>query len=204
MTQHIGPDPSSLCSLLTRPLILTGILRDILTRQFVSANYIEEPSLKHLLWKDSEDSGILIESFHRWTPAMTSSRPGIIIKRDACQNSRRGVGDRRGPGATGFDHYATFWTGSHTLFCLGNHGAETEILACEVQRHLTQFSDVIARTLNLKRFQVLQVGAVSLLEESSQNFVVPVTIGYTYEESWVVRPQVPTLSAVSLSMLLEQ
>ena len=37
---YLGPTFSSLCSLLGRPLIMTGILRDILVRHYLSASQI--------------------------------------------------------------------------------------------------------------------------------------------------------------------
>lgn len=206
MTQFISQDVSSLCSLLPRPILLTGIFRDILTRLFASSDYIEDTNLKGLLWKPGEDTGILIESIHRWRPELTEKRPAVIVKRNAYQNIRRGIGDRRqGPPVDkeGFEHHVTFWTGSHTLFCIGGTGAQAEILSGLVQKHLTEFENVIAVTLDLKRFQVLQAGPVAQLEEAQQNQAVPVTVGYTYEERWVVRPQVPLLSNISLSMILD-
>lgn len=205
-TQFIGTDVSSLCSLLGRPIILTGIFRDILARHFARPEYIEEPDLKHLIWNNTETSEILIESIHRWRPELTERRPGVIVKRNAYQNIRTGIGDRRqGPPADsdGNAHYATFWTGSHTLFCIGGTGAQAELLGTEVQRELTEFGPEIARALDFKRFQVLQVGAVAELEEAQENLVVPVTVGYTYDERWVIRPQAARLKSVSMSMIFD-
>jgi len=205
-TQFVGLNPSALCSLLPRPLIISGILRDWLTRHFASADYIEEPDLRELIWKPGEDTGILIETDTRWRPELTEFRPGVILKRNTYQNMRRGIGDRRqGPPADiyGQDKRVTFWTGSHTLFCVGGTGAQAELLGAEVQRELTQFALEIARDLRLIRFQVTQIGAPASLEEAQENFVVPVTVGYTYEERWAVRRQSPLLSGISLSMLLE-
>lgn len=204
--QFVGIDVSSLCSLLARPAILTGILRDVLVRHFASAATIEEPDLRHLIWTPEETTEILIESIHRWRPETTERRPAVIIKRNAYQNIRRGIGDRRqGPPADiyGDPHFTTFWTGSHTLFCIGGTGSQAELLGTEVQREITQFSSELARTLDLRRLQVTQVGAVAELEEAQENFVVPVTVGYTYEERWKVRKQAPLLTTISLSYILE-
>jgi hypothetical protein len=206
MTQYVGIDPSSLCSLLPRAISLSGVFRDILTRHFLTANKIENPMLRDVIWKNAPDTGILIESVHNWQPATTERRPAVIIKRNAYQNMRRGLGDRRmGPHADreGFEHFVTYWTGSHTLFCLGGSGAQADILSAEVQRHLTQFTDPISVSLQLLRFQVLQGGPVAEVEEAQENFVVPITVGYTYEERCVIRPQVPLLTNISTSMILE-
>lgn len=204
MSQFVGPNPSSLCSLPPSSTLLTGILRDILTRQFVSANYLSEPQLKQLLWSSGENTDILIEASYRWRPETTEKRPAIIIHRNALQNERRGAGNVRQSGSMyGDERFTTFWTGSHTLFCIGGTGTQAEILADEVQRHLTEFSLPIAKAVRLIRFSVLQKGPVSLLEESKENLVVPVTVGYSYEESWIVRQQAPTLSNIPLTKILD-
>jgi len=205
-TQYFGVKLSALCVLMPRPLILTGIFRDVLTRHFVAEDYIESPDLRHLIWREGEDTGIIIESIHRWRPELTEMRPGVIVKRNAYASNQRGIGDRlQGPptDAEGFAHYATFWTGSHTLFCIGGSGAQAELLGAEVQRELTQFGPELARVLNMKRLRVSQIGAVAELEEAQANFAVPVTVGYTYEENWIIRPQVPRLNKISMSMLYE-
>jgi hypothetical protein len=204
-SQIIGnTDLSSLCSMMNRPIVMTGLFRDVLIRHFSSDTHIEEPDLKHLIWKPGEDTGILIESVHRWRPETTERRPAIIVKRNAYQNERRGIGDRRmGPivDQEGSDHYVTFWKGSHTLFCIGGTGAQAEILSTEVQRELTEFGPELARTLGLMRFQVTEIGAVGELEEAQENFVVPVTVGYAYEERWITKLQGPRLNTVSLSLI---
>ena len=204
--QFIVPQPSALCSLLPRPLILTGLLRDILTRHFCTPQYIEEPDLRQLIWQDNPTTGILIESYHRWDPRVMEKRPAVIIKRNAYQNQRTGIGDKHQPTRAdrGNPHYATMWLGSHTLFCIGgSSGATAELLATEVQRELTEFGPEIRSKFLLHRFAVIEVGAIAELEEAAQNFVVPVNVGYAFQEHWVLRQQAPLLKHISLSMLLD-
>ena len=204
---YLGTKISSVCSLMPRPIVLTGFLRDVLIRHFADVNSIEDPALRHLVWSNTMGaSNILIESVHRWLPQYTEQRPGVIIKRNAYQNRRIGIGNKhQGPPADkrGDPHYSTMWVGSHTLFCIGGTGAQAEVLATEVQRELTEFAQHYARQMHLHRFQVVEVGAVGELEEATENFVVPVTVGYAYMENWVVSQQAPTLHHVSLSLILE-
>jgi hypothetical protein len=103
----------------------------------------------------------------------------------------------------GNPHYATYWMGSHTLFCLGGSGAQADLLASEVQREMTEFGPVIQRSMRLHRFQAVEVGEIGELEESTEHFVTPVVVAYAFEQRWVVLQQAPRLSAVSLSMILE-
>lgn len=198
--------PSSICSLLPQELILTGLFRDLLIKHFSTANQVEEPSLKHLIWQGSERTDILIESVHAWTPQMAHRRPAVLIKRDDCNYLPMGIGDRRqGPPADsrGDPHYVRYWMGSHTLFCIGGTGAQAELLATEVKRYLSHFGPLIRETIDLKQFRVVRIGAVGQLEEAAENFVVPVSVGYTFEDRVIIRENSPALHAISLSLLLD-
>jgi len=175
-------------------------------RHFADAAHIEEPDLQHLVFRNGTGTDILIETIHRWRPQLTEFRPAVLVKRNAYQNQRRALGDRRQGNASdeyGDEHFETFWVGSHTLFCIGGSGAQAELLGAEVQRELTQFGPAIAFSLDLLRLQVTQVGAVAVLEEAQENWVVPVTVGYGFSESWILRQRAPRLKQLSLSLLTE-
>lgn len=204
--QFIGITVSNLCSVLPRPLILTGLFRELLIRHFAKAEYVENPELAHLLWQEGEKSPILIESVHRWRPETTERRPAILIKRNSYSNRRMGIGDRNQGSPTdrfGTDHYTTFWVGSHTLFCIARSGAQAELLAAEVQRELHQFHPIIRASALLHRFQVTEVGTVAEVEEATESFVVPVTVGYAYEDQWTITQEAPVLRSLRLSFVLD-
>lgn len=197
---------SSLCSLLARPVVMTGLFREMLTRHFQDGRMETLPELASLIWRPGDVTGIVIESIHRWRPQTTGQRPAVVIKRNAYRNQRYGIGDRQQGNPTdrtGTEKFTTFWVGSHTLFCLGDTGARTELLATEVQRQLTEFGPQLRESIKLHRFAVLEVGPVAELEEQIETFVVPVIVGYAFEETWVVTQQAPKLSRVSLSTLLD-
>lgn len=204
--QFFGTSISSLCSVLPRPIIMTGLFRELLTRHFARQEYIETPELAHLLWQGGEETRILIESIHRWRPELTEKRPAVIIKRNSFSNKRMGIADlNQGPSTSRFGdrHYNTYWVGSHTLFCIAGSGAQAELLGAEVCRELHHFHPVTRETALLHRYQVTEVGAVAELEESTENFVVPITVGYAYEDTWVVSQERPPFRGVSLSVLLD-
>lgn len=204
--QFIGATVSSLCSLGVRPQLITGVLRDVLIRHFYSSDTIEEYDLRHLLWTANDRTKILIESIHRWKPGTVERRPAILIKFNGIQNHRVGVGDRNlGPSANMYGHatYSTFWYGSHTVFCIAAEGAQAQLLGTEVQRELTQFGPQILATLDLKKFQVVDVRGLNEIEEAREAFAVPINIGYAYEEKWILREQAMPLRRISLSLLTE-
>lgn len=201
-TQVIPDLISNLCSKGWRPIMLTGLLRDLLTRHF-QPRLVEDTDLRSLIWReDAKDTKILIESIHRWRGELVEFRPAIIVKRNTYQNMRIGIGDLVGADGRGQNRYSTFWVGSHTVFCIHGTGAGVEILATEVQRELTQFAPELRKTLGLKKWSVTEVGAISEVEEAKESFVVPITVGWAYEENWTIELESPKLRRIGLSALL--
>ena len=196
--QLIGCIISNLAAMGWRPLLLTGLFRDLLVHHFATTAHIEEPDLRRFVWQEDERSGILIASEHRWRGELVEKRPAVIIKRNAYKNLRIGIADRIGINERGGDAFLTTWVGSHTLFCIHGTGAGTEILATEVQRELTQFTPVLVSYLKLLKFKVNEIGPISELEEATENFVVPITVGWAYEEKWSIDPASLPLKAVRL------
>jgi len=183
--------------------MLTGMVRDILIRHFTAPSNIEEPDLRHLVWRADERTGILIESIHRWRGELVEKRPAVVVKRNAYQNLRLALGDRSGLTEDGHYEYSTFWVGSHTVFCLHGSGASVEVLASEVQRELTEFAPVIIQYLGLLKWAVTEVGEISEIEEAKETYVVPITVGWAYEEEWRVELESLKLRKIPLSVLLD-
>lgn len=175
---------STLCSKGWRPILITGLIRDLLVRHFHDPSNIEESDLARYVWSESERTGILIESIHRWRGDLVEKRPACVIKRNAYQNMRWGIADFVQLTEDGAYEFCTGFVGSHTVFCLQGTGASAEILGTEVQRELHQFHPVITQYLGLLKFFVQEVGAIAEVEEARQSFVVPVTVGWAYQENW--------------------
>lgn len=192
------------CSIGPRAWLLTGFLREWLQQHFSTAGGIEHPELRSLLWRAMDDSPILIESVTRWLPEQTETRPAVVIKRNDWSVDRVGIGDflQGDSDLTGTDHYSILLTGSHTLFCIARNAQQAEILAAEVYREFLQFGPAIRQALDLKRFLVAGAGALALLEEAAQTYVVPVTVGYAFEEKWMLIPHAPVLKRIELRKLL--
>ena len=185
-----GVQISSLCQMGLQPLMITGFFRDLLTRHFQPEN-IQSRDLANYIWRDDMTTGILIESIHRW------------IKRNQYSNTRMTIGDQAGTDAQGNRQYVTWWTGSHTLFCIHASGASAEVLATEVQREITQFAPVILQTLGLFRLVVTDVGAISEIEEAKESFVIPVNVTWAYQEFWTIKQEALRLRSVGLNTLLD-
>lgn len=204
LRQLIGPQvATSLCHTGWQRLLITGMLRDLLIHHFSTPDHIEIPDLRKALWREMPPTGILIESLYRWRGDLTEMRPAILIKPNSYRNVRMGIADRWIKDEEGNQNYVTLWVGSHTLFCIHGTGASVEILATETQREITQFAPVITRMLDLAKFKVNQVGQISELEEATENFVIPIDVGWAYQEKWVLEQEALKLRGITFSFDLD-
>ncbi len=200
-----------LCENGWQPLLITGFLRDMLARYWSDPTNIVAPENKQYVWSEGKDSGILIESVYRYRADLVEKRPAIMIKRNSFRNVQTGFnGEILGGGMAAYENekgaisrHSTLFAGSHTLFCIHGTGASTEILANEVMGHLMTALLPIRRHLGLRQFSVTEVGAIQELEESSENYVIPITVGWGYEFTWELKLESLPLQAVSLTSLLE-
>lgn len=203
-------NPSYLCENGWQPLLITGFLRDLLVRQWSDPTNIISPEMKQYLWSEGQTSGILIESVYRYRADLVEKRPAIMIKRNSFRNMQTGfAGQMQGFGMGAYEnekgaisHHTTLFVGSHTLFCIHGTGASTEILASEVMSHLVACLWPIRRHLELRQFSVTEVGAIQEIEESNENYVVPITVGWGYEHVWQLKEESLPLQSVSLTGLL--
>ena len=195
---------TNFCSLGPRPQIMTGLFVSLLRQHFASADNIESAIFQARLFRNGPDedgsTSVLIEDATVWTPGRTQLRPGIIIKRNGWEHQKRFTLDSTsGIDDQGNVQYTKLWRGSHTIFCIGREGAETEILVAETYRFLMHFGMVFRHYFGLLQFELLQIDALSMLEEEPENFVVPITVGYGWAESWTVQENIATLRDIRLS-----
>ena len=196
---RIYREPSSICSLGDRPLLMTGFLVQLFRQHFVSEEQIEEPRLRGLLWRNDGTSKIEIESATRWRPQKAEFRPAIIVRRDDYRVLRYGISDLHQGGAPdeGQLELSHFVQGGHTVFCFSRAPGQCELLSTEVFRLLRSFAYNIRSSMQLHRFRVVQVGRLQRLDhEATENFSVPITVNYVFSESWEIYPHAPKLKRV--------
>lgn len=209
---------SSLCSTGHVPNVLTGAFGRILRDHFADPDRIEAESLKDNIWHPepldttagTAATGILIEPIFKWDPRRLGHRPAIYVKRNEQTTQQLGINDGLQVGLGRDDdgnlkinegeHHWVAITGSHTFFCIGRTGAETEILQGEVFRELQHFVPVIRRDLKLKKLAVTSVSEPQLLQEYDQHFVVAVVAAWGYFEKWRLVPQAPWLKGFTLGV----
>lgn len=188
---------SHLCSLGPRPQIMTALFTLLLREHFAAADNIESAVFRERLYKggaDADSTGILIEDATVWTPTRTQKRPAIIVKRNGWKHIKRLTFNSVAQTTQeGHKEYTKLWRGSHTIFCIAPHGAEAEELTREVYQFLMRFGPLFLRYFLLLMFELMEVGELHRLEESTTGYVVPITVAYGWSESWIIRRHIPAL-----------
>lgn len=194
---------SALCASMPRPLLVTGIFVKWLRLHFSRPDYIEQELLRGDIWsEDISMTKIIIDTVYRYNAAQVEGRPGIFVKRGPWKVLRYGIDDRKmhimgGAGDTP-TRYNVMYQGSHTLFCIAGEAAEVELLATEVYREFVEFGPVARMVFNFLRFTVTDIGEPSILEEATENFVVPIVISYGMQDVWqLLGPGLPELPEVT-------
>ena len=200
----------SICSYGPRPRLMNGLFVQLLRQLFAAPDLLEEPALRGgsapAFWTaDPLTSGISIELATTWKPSTSMARPALVIRRDPWQVQRQGIGDRLmgyGANSDGSESFATFITGSHTIFAIGNDDAPEDI-AAEVYRGMIEFGPVNWPQYQLHRFVVASIGSMGRLQEAGDAYAVPITVAYAFEQSWRITRQAPYLQRVTISTNLE-
>lgn len=193
---------NSLCALGPTPRLLSGMLRQLLTQHFVDPNQIVNFHLRQTLqeqgaWKEDVGSGILIESIHRWRPEQFGALPALLIKDGDWTWRRVGIGNQAGGDwRTGERFFSGMWAGSHVVFAISSEPAAAQLLAAETAKLLLYYSEEIEKHLNLRRFEVVRIGALSALQEADGQYVSPVDMAYIADETWLTQPDAPRLKRV--------
>ena len=204
-SQNMYEDPSSLCTTGKPPLVVTGIIMQLLIRHFATADYIKTEQLKQYLWKpdsdDAQDQTMIIAPNYRIRWQNIQSRPAIIIKRNTITSRKLAIDDYFGPPEDegDGDHFIRAKQGSHTIFCVSKNGTVAEMLGAEVSDELTEFSPLIRRDLDFGRFEEQSIGEVLQVEEHNTHFAVPITVAYVFTHSWKLTPIAPYFKTASIS-----
>ncbi len=172
-----------------QPLKLEDWLLQWLRQHFGSAANITFTDLKSKIWRPDDTTGIYIESVGRWRPQLTEKRPGIVIKDHGLQAMQLGIGNLLMGTSGARDVYSLLVTGSHSLFCIGGEYGEAKLLAAEVFREVMKFGILHVLKLGFQRLTPPQMGPVAKLEEARENFAAPISLGYSFWETWEIKPQ---------------
>lgn len=194
---------SALCSYGLTPLVVTGGFRHVLTHHFSDPRNILNATIRQRItregvWRDDDQTGIVIDSLSRWRPELSAKKLTLLLKEGEWQWQQVGIGNRAQVDVrTGRQTYGGYWAGSHTIFALATEGAEALALATEVMKCFLMFLDEISSTLELQKLTPVSIGAISALKESRETYVVPVTLAYIVPDFWYTQPEAPRTKRIT-------
>lgn len=190
---------SALCSYGMTTTVMTGALRQTLCQIFSNPLGILNSSLRGRIaekpWSaDPATTGIIIESLNVWKPTLAERRPTLLLKSGAWKWSRVGLGNQAGADElSGTQYYYGHWEGSHTIFAIAQEPGEADILATEVAKLMLWYANPLAISLGLIRFALIGKDEIGVLQESTDYYVVPVSVAYIVPEVWSLTPEAPVL-----------
>jgi len=177
----------------------------------------------HYLWKPDDllaqsiNSNLLITTAHNYNTTNAQQRPAIIIKRQGTNlGERMSIGDRYqtptnliGNGhdpnyeATMGQHQQLMQVqGAHSVMCIGDSGANAEVMGIELWHTFIDHTQIIRRDMGLDAFRVGPLQTAGKLKEANTSWVVPFTVTYTYQRATLVRQEAPLLKAFTVETAL--
>lgn len=216
-TTQVEMDPvSCLCSSQHPTNVMTGVVTRLLQEHFANVNnliYTDKfdgrTGVEEMIWsKDRTLTKIQIDPVWLYNAEDIQRRPAIYVKRNTWTTQRLGIADgytinasKTASGEIGRvrgEYKSRAVLGSHTIFAVGRTGAEAELIGSEVFDFLLSFSPILRSDLSLHRMEVTEIGPVSMLDESSEHFVVPVTLAYAAMWAWRLEMISPWLQKLSI------
>lgn len=193
--------PSALCVNGKRPLTINGFLLEVIRQKFTDPQGIEYEKLRQYVWRDSDETGIMIANHTEWNPTISGKRPAIILRRNAIKPRKLSINNQDGITKEGNNLHTKAYVGSHTIFIMAKEGAAVELLNAEVYPFLEHFGPRMRSIFDLLLFELVDVGGVGELKEASDRQVIPITLTYAWSETWEEVPWSPKLKNLQLSYL---
>jgi hypothetical protein len=197
--------PRVFCRLRFSPMLLTGVILGLVREHYGNPQTIVDPTLQKFIWRQGDETDILIESCGTITETRMQQRPAIIIKRRAFKTQRLGINDEiKGSAIWGPAQYTEIIAGSHTLFCISKLSGTAENLANETALYLQEFAPVIRGSLGMEYdFRLTEIGELGLLEGASETYVVPITFEHASRHSWAIADHVTPIRKFDFKILLD-
>jgi hypothetical protein len=186
---------SSLCDQALTRSKLTGYLCDVIKRFFQKEQNIPSP-YSELIWTPNTTTGIRIATSTQKTDNIIGKLPAVIVKAGEMRVNPLAIGDVAGYTQEGFIRRIVQWVGSHTIFAIHGNELGCETIAGIIASWLQSFRIEIIRDLRLDKFSVIQVGAASEIEESSEVYAIPIVLNWSYQQQWLVQEESRVLKKI--------
>jgi len=197
-------DPHAFCRLRFSPILVTGVLLDLLRSHYGNPTAIMDPMLHGCVWRGNDQTGIMIESCTNDALTRIQMRPAILIRRNAVRPKREGLDDElKSLGGERDRSFVVTLHGSHTLFCLSGKPGHADVLANETAMYLLQAAPAIRGKLCFRGdFRLEEIGELGTVEGLGGQYVVPLTFAYVTDYAWSITSDAPTLRHIDMSILL--
>jgi hypothetical protein len=222
-------EASSICTMQHPAKALTGVFVQMLRHHFADASRLEyngensftseehDQTMRELegyVWlPDRGSTKIQIDSVFRLNLEDIERRPALYVKRNELSTKKMSIGHGMSTGARknadgslkriDGEYHSILILGSHTTFAVGRSGAEAELLGQEVFELMLQFGPLLRSELHFQSFETVQCGEVSVLEESTTHFAVPIVVAYAFPRSWRLEKVAPFLKTVVVDACAE-
>ena len=184
------------------PEMIEGVLAQLVTQHFSSADQITFPELRELIWLPPPNPGTKIQilPLNSWSEVAAGKLPAIIYGDLGQQSTRIAIGDQHYQTTPDAEGFARAMTGSHRFMCLGDNDYQASLLATELIRYFTEFAPVLTRRLPFHDLQVLGRAAPQAFTTLGSRIGVAFTITYSYIWTWELTPTGPPLKTLSLKI----
>lgn len=193
-----------MCKRGMQPIVLSGVFRDVLTAHFADNHVgaMVDPVLRNPEYLASDDmnfAGISIETIGTRNVKVTGQRPSIRIRYNGQKTVNIGIGNGYRMDPEGNRMYTLQKAGSHTFFCIGGTELEAVYLATEVEVYFDIFSPELRAELNLLQLTTVDQAQPGQLEESSESWISPVTVAWSYNVGWTLKPVALKMNSIGMS-----
>jgi len=221
---HLERD-SILGSVGLSPILLTGYFVQLMRALFLNPETsMMSPALRKSKYgyleidqtKQTANTGIRIESISKYNEAIAGKIPAILVARNQFALGKKlSIGDRYqtpsnllGNGhdpninaTLGNNQQILQIDGGHIFYVIAGEAGMCEELATQVWFYLLDFKQVIRKDLTLSTFEINSLERMKKLKESGDkdNWVIPITVTYTYYRETVIYEESPVLKAISLA-----
>lgn len=219
-TPQLAVEPcSSLVASGITPFILTGILVRLLQYHFSDPDNIVRESLRYLRWNRDCTETILDENgeplqrlyinvSYQLDLANAEQRPGIFVKREPVTTRRIAAekGDsvtthiKQEVGSFQGKIYHKILEGAFSLICIGNSGAEADLLGEEVFDRMLFFAPMIEDDIRIGQFAVNALSEVQELKnEAKTSYYTVVRIQWASHRRWALTAIAPVLKRIRMT-----
>ena len=188
--------------MLMSPLAVQEIIYELVVQHFTN----NDPAQQGFVWEqryspNPTETGITIAMGNSWKNKEASKRPSIFIFREADQIARptilQAVSVNTKESQTGTLAIHTMRCG---IACLATNAGFTEELAEFVRRHFTYYETQIRNDFKFRRFRLSSVSKPQIYVESSDHFIVVLSIETVFDDGVVIYSDDLKLKTISTTI----